>query len=76
MRAALIALFLVAAPAAAGPAEVAVPVDCGKAVCVLPKDVWLAVMGAHNAMVEEIAQLKAAAARGSKPRACPGDREV
>lgn len=74
MRALLVALILVAAPAAAGPGEVEVPVDCGRTVCVLPKAVWLAIVASHNEAVEEAARLKEQL--GGKARKCPGDRET
>ncbi len=74
MRALIVALVLVAAPAAAGPQEVSVPVDCGRVVCVLPKEVWLAVVAGHNATAEENARLKEQL--GGKARKCPGDQET
>lgn len=79
-RALLIAaavVFILLAIAFGKPAEAAgeveIPVDCGQAVCVLPKDVWQSILKAHNGQVEEIAKLRAQL--GGKVRICPGEKE-
>lgn len=59
-------------PAAAA-GEIEIPVDCGQAVCVLPKDAWQAILKAHNGQVDEIAKLRAQL--GGKVRLCPGEKE-
>lgn len=42
---------------------VAIPVDCGQTVCVMPKKIWEAVMQGHNALVDENRNLKAELAK-------------
>lgn len=70
----LAALVLLSLPAAAsGPESVDIPVDCGQAVCVLPKDIWQAILKAHNAQVDEIKSLRSQL--GGKARICPGEKE-
>lgn len=46
-------------PAKAEEGTVTIPMDCGEQVCVVPKDVLVAVIKAHNGAVEENRQLKA-----------------
>lgn len=69
----LAALVLLALPASAADPRVDIPVDCGQAVCVLPKDILMALLKAHNEQVDEIALLRGQL-RG-KARICPGEKE-
>lgn len=67
------AALLVAQEAQAeGEPTVAVPVDCGKHFCVLPRAALEAVFKNHNAAIDEIRRLEAELA--GRGRTCPGDK--
>jgi hypothetical protein len=53
-----IALFL-AGRATAAEDGVAIPVDCGQTVCVLPKRIWEALIEGHNLAIDENRRMKA-----------------
>ena len=55
----LVVLAIVFSPASAEEGTVQIPMDCGEAVCVVPKAVLAAVIKGHNDAVEENRQLKA-----------------
>lgn len=64
LLAALAALTVQAGQEPAPPAkEVAIPVDCGAILCVLPKPLWEALRDAHNHQVDTIERLEAELAR-------------
>lgn len=58
---------------AAGEEPVDIPMDCGQAVCVIPKEILLAILKGHNATVDENRRMKAQL--GGKVRVCPGEKE-
>ena len=69
-----VAMLLIPVANAAEEEGVAIPVDCGATVCVLPKAIWRAVMEGHNATVDENRRLKAELAAlkgGEAPKQAP-----
>ncbi len=59
LAAVAILLLLLPTPSRGADDGVAIPVDCGQTVCVMPKRIWEAVMEGHNATVDENRALKA-----------------
>ena len=60
---AAVALFIILAivfgsPAKAQEETMKLPVDCGRQVCVIPKDAFMALVQAHNEQVDELARLR------------------
>lgn len=66
----VLAFAMLAASAQEGHTNI--PVDCGNAVCVLPKNAFQAILEAHNALVDENRRLKGELA--GRARSCPGDK--
>lgn len=76
-----VVVFILLAIAFGGPAKAAdeegmtLPVDCGQAVCVIPKAVFQQLVEAHNANIDELRRLKAQLE--DKPvLKCPGMRST
>lgn len=52
---------------------VQIPMDCGEAVCVVPKAILMALIKGHNDTVDENRRLQAG--KPAKVRVCPGEKE-